>query len=47
MAVANGGTVALEAILVAAIVVPLIALAIVCWIFWRARERDDGASGAP
>jgi uncharacterized paraquat-inducible protein A len=35
----NGG-VATEALILASIVVPLVALAIVCWIFWRAAQRD-------
>ena len=38
---ADSGTVALEAILVAAIVVPAVIFAGVCWIFYRAKKRED------
>jgi cbb3-type cytochrome oxidase subunit 3 len=31
---------ALDAIIVAAMVIPLIVLAVICWIFWKA-ARDD------
>jgi len=35
----NGG-VATDAVIVAAMVVTFVALGIVCWIFWRAAQRD-------
>ena len=35
---------AIDAVLLASIVVPLIALAVVCWIFWKAAQRDRRAS---
>jgi ABC-type spermidine/putrescine transport system permease subunit II len=38
--VAVAGDRAVEALIVASIVVPMIALAIVCWIFWKAAKRD-------
>jgi ABC-type spermidine/putrescine transport system permease subunit II len=40
---ADSGAVALEAIIVASIVVPAVILAVVCWIFYRAKEREEEA----
>ena len=40
---ADSGAVALEAIIVASIVVPALILAGVCWIFYRAKKREDEA----
>ena len=37
---ASGGL-ALELVIVASIVIPLAALAVICWIFWKAKKRDD------
>jgi uncharacterized paraquat-inducible protein A len=37
---ASGGA-ALEVVIVASIVVPLAGLAVVCWVFWRAKKRED------
>ena len=36
--------VALEVVLVLSIVVPLGALAVVCWVFWKAAQRDAAAA---
>ena len=41
---ADSGAVALEAIIVASIVVPAVILASVCWIFYRAKKREDEAT---
>jgi hypothetical protein len=40
--------VALEVVLVLSIVVPLAILGVVCWVFWKAAQRDaaSGAHGA-
>jgi hypothetical protein len=38
---ADGGTGVLTAILVAAMVVPLLVLGVVGWIFLRAKRRED------
>jgi cbb3-type cytochrome oxidase subunit 3 len=32
---------ALDAIIVAAMVIPLIVLGVICWIFWKAAQRDN------
>jgi uncharacterized paraquat-inducible protein A len=37
---AAAGNGAIEAVVVASIVVPLAILAIVCWIFWKASKRN-------
>jgi uncharacterized paraquat-inducible protein A len=44
MALADSGQIALEGIILASIVVPLSILAAVCWVFWRAKKRDDEAA---
>jgi cbb3-type cytochrome oxidase subunit 3 len=31
---------ALDAIIVAAMVIPLVVLAVICWIFWKAAQRE-------
>jgi hypothetical protein len=41
---ADSGAVALEAIIVASIVVPALILAGVCWVFYRAKKREDEAA---
>jgi uncharacterized paraquat-inducible protein A len=38
---ANSGTAALDAIVVAAMVVPIPVLGVICWIFWKAKQRED------
>jgi hypothetical protein len=40
----DSGAVALEAIIVASIVVPAVILVGVCWIFYRAKKREDEAA---
>ena len=37
------GNGAIEGVIMASIVVPVMILAIVCWIFWRAAKRDGEA----
>jgi uncharacterized paraquat-inducible protein A len=44
VALADSGQIALEGIILASIVVPLLILAVVCWIFWRAKKREDEAA---
>jgi hypothetical protein len=36
-----GGTAALDAIVVAAMVIPIPVLGVICWIFWKAKQRED------
>jgi hypothetical protein len=35
------GAAALDAIVVAAMVVPLPVLGVICWIFWKAKQNED------
>ncbi len=35
------GELAMTIVLVAALVVPLAVLAVVCWIFWKAKVREE------
>ena len=35
------GTVALEAFIVVLMVLSLVVLGVICWIFWRAKQRED------
>jgi hypothetical protein len=44
VALADSGQIALEGIILASIVVPLLILAVVCWVFWRAKKREDDAA---
>jgi uncharacterized paraquat-inducible protein A len=44
MALADSGQIALEGIILGSIIVPLLILAAVCWVFWRAKKRDDEAA---
>jgi hypothetical protein len=37
----GSGAAALDAIVVAAMIVPLPILGVICWIFWRAKQRED------
>ena len=37
----GGGLTFFTALLVAVLVVVWVALGVVCWIFWRAKKRDD------
>jgi hypothetical protein len=37
----NSGSVALDAIVVTAMLFPLPVLGVPCWIFWKAKQRDD------
>jgi cbb3-type cytochrome oxidase subunit 3 len=32
---------ALDAIVVAAMVIPVPVLGVICWIFWKAKQRED------
>jgi cbb3-type cytochrome oxidase subunit 3 len=35
------GAAAIDGIIVAAMVIPIFILAVICWIFWKAKQRDD------
>jgi cbb3-type cytochrome oxidase subunit 3 len=37
---------ALDAIVVAAMVMPIPVLGVICWIFWKAKQREDAETGA-
>ncbi len=39
----DAGEVAMTIIFVLALVVPFVALGVVCWIFWRAKKREEEA----
>jgi len=38
---AAGGTAALDGIIVAAMALSFLVLGVICWIFWKAKQRDD------
>jgi len=35
------GAAALDGIILAAMVIPFLILGVICWIFWKAKQRDD------
>jgi len=37
----GGGSTALSILALVGMIIPLIVLAYVCWIFWKAKKRDD------
>jgi hypothetical protein len=41
----DGGSLALTLFVLAAMSVFWVALGYVCWIFWKAKKRDDAESG--
>ena len=45
MVLASPGGGAVEAVVLASIIVPLAVLGVVCWIFWKAAKRDRNESG--
>jgi hypothetical protein len=42
----NSGSVALDVIVLAAMIVPLPVLGFICWIFWKAKQREDAERDA-
>jgi cbb3-type cytochrome oxidase subunit 3 len=40
----DGGSLALSIFALVGMIVPLIALGYICWIFWKARKRDEAES---
>jgi hypothetical protein len=42
----DGGSLALTLLALVGMIVPLLALACVCWVFWRAKKRDDAAEAS-
>ena len=38
---ASAGSTGMTVVLVAMLVLTWVALGVVCWIFWRAKKRDD------
>jgi cbb3-type cytochrome oxidase subunit 3 len=43
---ASSGGAALDAIVVAAMIVPIPVLGVICWIFWRAKQREEHEAAA-
>lgn len=43
----DGGSLALSIMALVGMAVPLIALGVVCWIFWKAKRRDDAEERRP
>jgi hypothetical protein len=41
LAEATQGSTAMTVVLTATLVLTWVALGVVCWIFWRAKKRDD------
>jgi hypothetical protein len=39
----GGGSLALSIVALVGMIIPLIVLGVVCWIFWRAKKREDAA----
>lgn len=39
----GGGSLALSIVALVGMIVPFIVLGIVCWIFWRAKKREEAA----
>jgi cbb3-type cytochrome oxidase subunit 3 len=39
--VAASGAAALDAFIIAMMVLSFVALGVICWIFWKAKQRDD------
>jgi uncharacterized paraquat-inducible protein A len=47
MVLASPGGGAVEAVVLASIIVPLAVLGVVCWIFWKAAKRDNESGRTP
>lgn len=43
----GAGTVALTIMLVSVLVGTWVLLGVVCWVFWKAKKREDAARGRP
>ena len=44
---ADSGGVAMDIVLAVAVFSPIPILAVLCWVFWRAKKRDDAEQEAP
>jgi cbb3-type cytochrome oxidase subunit 3 len=40
----DGGSLALSVLALVGMIVPLLVLGYVCWIFWKAKKRDEAQS---
>jgi hypothetical protein len=40
----DGGSLPLTVLALAGMIVPLVVLGYVCWIFWKAKKRDEAES---
>jgi hypothetical protein len=40
----DGGSLGLTLFALVGMIIPLIALVAVCWVFWRAKRREDAAA---
>jgi cbb3-type cytochrome oxidase subunit 3 len=40
----DGGSLALSVLALVGMIVPLLVLGYVCWIFWKAKKRDEAES---
>jgi cbb3-type cytochrome oxidase subunit 3 len=43
---ADHGAAALDAFIVAFMVISFVVLGVICWIFWKAKKRDDAEQAA-
>ena len=46
MVLAANGAAALDAFIVGLMVVSFVVLGVICWIFWKAKKRDDAEKAA-
>jgi heme/copper-type cytochrome/quinol oxidase subunit 2 len=37
----EGGSLALSIVALIGMIIPLVVLGVVCWIFWKAKKRDE------
>lgn len=37
----GGGSLALSIVALVGMIIPFIILAVVCWVFWKAKKRDE------
>jgi cbb3-type cytochrome oxidase subunit 3 len=46
MPLAANGSAALDAFIVALMAISFVVLGVICWIFWKAKKRDDAEQAA-
>jgi hypothetical protein len=42
----DGGAAALDAVVIGMMALSFVALGVICWIFWKAKKRDDAEEAA-